>query len=106
MSELAKLETGVVDIAKKIKAGVEDAGNDAVKLAAWLQNNSAEVTALAGLAGPQAASVTNVGLNLTNLAINAVKSAGSAAAGNGLSVSLDQATVDGVKALIAAIEKI
>ncbi len=105
-TELAKLETGVVDIAKKVKAAVEDAGDDAVKLAAWIQSNSAEITSLASLAGPQAASVAAVGLSLTNLAIGAVKNAGAAATGEGLSVSLDSATLSSVKALIAAIEKV
>jgi hypothetical protein len=89
-----------------VKAAVEDAGDDAVKLAAWVQNNSAEITSLASLAGPEAASVASVGLNLTNLAISAVKGAGGAAAANGLSVSLDEGTLSAVKALIAAIEKV
>ncbi len=105
-SGLSKLETDIVNVAKKIKAGIEDAGDDAVKMAAWLQNNSTEVTALAGLAGPQAASVATVGLNLVNLAVNAVKTAGTAASTNGLSVTLDQDVVNDVKSLIAAIEKI
>lgn len=103
---ITKLETDVVNVAKKIKEGIEDAGEDAVKLAVWVQNNSAEVTALASLAGPQAASVAATGLALTNLAINAVKSAGAAVQPNGLNVTLDQATIASVKALIAAIEKI
>jgi hypothetical protein len=103
---IVKLETEVVNIAKKIKAGIEDAGEDAVKLADWVQKNSTEVTALASLAGPQAASVAATGLTLTNLAINAVKSASAAALPNGLTISLDQATIAAVKALIAAIEKI
>lgn len=103
---VAKLDSEVVNIGKKLKAAVEDAGDDAVKLAAWLQNNSAEVSSLAGLAGPGAASVAAVGLNLVTLAVNAVKTAGVAASTNGVSVSLDQATLNDVKALIAAIEKV
>ena len=103
---LAKLETDVINVAAKVRAGIEDAGSDAVKLAAWLGNNSAEITALASLAGPGAATVSAVGLSLVNLAINAVKSMGAAAGSSGLSVTLDQDTVNAVKALIAAIEKI
>lgn len=103
---VAKLETGVIDVAKKIRTGLEDAGTDAVKLAAFLGNNSAEITALAGLAGSGAAGITSLGLNLVKLAINVVKNAATAASSNGLSVPLDQETVTAVKALIAAIEKI
>jgi hypothetical protein len=105
-TEIAKLETDVVLIAGKVKAAVEDAGNDAVKLAAWLQNNSAEITSLATLAGPQATSVAAVGLTLTNLAVTAVKSAGSAAGANAVNVTLDSEALAAVKALIAAIEKV
>jgi hypothetical protein len=103
---VAKLETKVIDIATKVRTGMEEAGTDAVKLAAWLGNNSAEITALAGLAGSGAAGVSALGLNLVKLAINVVKNAATAASSNGLSVPLDQETVTAVKALIAAIEKI
>jgi hypothetical protein len=104
--KLATLETDLLDVAKKVKTAVEDAGDDAVKLAAWLQNNSAEVTALAGLAGPGASNAASVGLGLLNAAIVAVKGAGDAASANGVSVSLDSAAVADVKAVIAAIEKL
>lgn len=101
-----KLETDVVLVVKKLKAGIEDAGDDAVKVAAFVQANSTEILQLASLAGPQAASVAQVGLTLTNLAITAVKNTSSAASANGVSVSLDQNALAAVKALIADIEKI
>jgi hypothetical protein len=106
MSEIAKLETDAVNFAKDVKAGIEDAGDDAVKLAVWLGNNSTKITALADLAGAGAAKASTVGLNLTNLAINAVKAAGGAAATNGLTVSLDQSAISAVQDLIETIEKV
>lgn len=106
MSELAKLETKALDIAKEVKAGFEEAGDDAVKLAAFVQANQSKISALAALAGPEASQVVAVGFALTNLAITAVKNSSSAAAANGVNVSLDSATVGSVKSLITAIEKI
>jgi hypothetical protein len=104
--KVAVLETDAVDIAKKVKAGLEAAEGDAVKIAAFVEHNSSEFTALASLAGPGAAGATTAGLGLLNLAITAVKGAGDAASANGLSVSLDSAAVAEVKAVIAAIEKV
>jgi hypothetical protein len=106
MGAIATLEGDVVNIAKKIKAGLEAAEGDAVKVASFVETNSTEITALAGLAGTGATTATGAGLNLLNLAINAVKGAGDAASANGLTVSLDAATVADIKAVIAAIEKL
>lgn len=104
--KLAVLETEALNIAKDIRAGIEDAGADAVKLATFLQNNSGKITALASLAGPEAAAVVAAGTTLTNLAITAVKGTAAAAKANGVSVTLDQAAVAQVEAAIAAIEKV
>ena len=104
--KVATLETDALNIAKKLKAGLEAAEGDAVKLASFLETNGPEITALAGLAGAGAAGATSAGLGLLNLAIAAVKGAGEAASANGVSVSLDSAAVAEVKAVIAAIEKI
>jgi hypothetical protein len=103
---IAKLETELLNIAKDVKAGLEAAGEDAIKLASFLEANSSKITALASLAGPQAAAVTTTGISLVNLAITAVKDAGASAAANGVNVKLDSAAVADVKAVIAAIEKI
>lgn len=104
--KLATLETDAVKIAKELKAGIEVAGEDAVKLTAYLQANSGKVIQLAALAGPGSAAVAELGTTLVTLAINAVKQADSAALANGLNITLDQAAIAAVKALIAAIEKI
>jgi hypothetical protein len=106
MSKFAVLETDLLNIAAKVKAGLEAAEGDAVKVASFLENNQTEITALAGLAGPSSAAATTVGLSLLNTAITAVKGAGDAASANGLSVSLDSAAIAEIKAVIAAIEKI
>ncbi len=103
---VAKLETDLLSIGEKVKAGIEDAAGDAVKLATFLENNSSEITALASLAGPGAAKATQVGAALLNTAITAVKGAGDAASANGLTVSMDSAAIADVKAVIAAIEKV
>jgi hypothetical protein len=103
---VAKLETDVLNIASKVKAGLEAAEGDAVKVAAFLEQNSTEINALAALAGPGASKATAVGLSLLNTAITAVKGAGDAGSANGLSVSFDSAAIADVKAVIAAIEKV
>ena len=102
----ATLETNLLDFAKHVKAGLEAAEGDAVKVASFVENNASEITGLAALAGPGATSVTTVALNLLNVVITAVKGAGDAASANGLSVSLDSALVADVKAAIAASEKV
>ena len=104
--KIATLESGVLDIVKKIKAGLEAAEGDAVKVASFVENNSTEITALASLGGAGTSTVTNVALWLLNTVITAVKGAGSAGSSNGLSVSLDAAAIADVKAVIAAIEKL
>jgi hypothetical protein len=104
--KIATLETDVLSIASKVKAGLEAAEGDAVKVASFLENNSTLIASLSSLAGPGAAAATSTGLGLLNLAITAVKGAGSAGTANGLSVSLDAAAIAEVKAVIAAIEKI
>jgi hypothetical protein len=106
MSIASKLETDLLAVGAKVKAGLEAAEGDAVKMAAFLESNSSEITALASLAGPGASAASSVGLSLLNTTINAVKGAGDAVSANGLSVSLDSAAIADVKAVIAAIEKV
>lgn len=102
----SKLETDIVDAAKAVKNGLEEAGEDALKVAAFLENNAAEISGLAALAGSGSTKVTETGLSLLSLVINAVKDAGEAASANGLSVSFDASVIADVKAVIAAIEKL
>lgn len=104
--KIATLETDLLNIAKKIKAGLEAAEGDAVKVASFVENNSAEITSLASLAGPGAAAATTTALGVLNTVIAAVKGAGDAASANGLSVSFDSAAIAEVKAVITALEKL
>ncbi len=104
--KIATLETDVLNVAKKIKAGLEAAEGDAIKVASFLENHSSEITSLATLAGPGAAGATKTALSMLNTIITAVKDAGEAASANGLSVSFDSAAIAEVKSVIAAIEKI
>lgn len=103
---VAKIESGIVDVAKKIKAGIEDAGEDAVKLASFVQNNATEIEGLAALAGKKGTTVSTVALNLFTQVAAAVKAAGTAAGSNGLAVSFDAAVIADVKAVIADLESL
>jgi hypothetical protein len=58
---IASIESGIVAIAKKIKAGIEIAGEDALKIAGFLQANQAEITGLAALAGSKTSNVVATG---------------------------------------------
>lgn len=104
--KVAVLETDLLNVASKIKAGLEAAGTDAVKVAAFLENNQTEITALANLGGSGTAKATQTGLSVLNTVITAVKGTSDAASANGLSVSFDAAAIAEVKAVIKAIEAI
>jgi hypothetical protein len=100
------LESGIVAAAKKVKAGIEEAGEDALKLAGFLQANQAEITGLAALAGSKTSSVVATGQSVLGAVITAVKGAGDAASANGLSVPLNASLIAEVKAVIADLEKL
>ena len=101
---IASIESGIVAIAKKIKAGIEIAGEDALKIAGFLQANQAEITGLAALAGSKTSNVVATGQTVLGEVITAVKSAGDAASANGLSVSLNASVIAEVKAIIKDLE--
>ena len=92
----------IVKVADEVKKGVELAATDTAKAGEWLLSNQTLITGLAGLAGPAAATITTNALALYEKIATSVQAAGTAAAGNGLSVSLDQATINAVLADIAA----
>src|SRR5579863_7943286 len=97
---LQSIESGIVKIAKKIKDGIELAGEDALKVAGFLQANQAEITGLAALAGSKTSNVVTTGQTVLGAVISAVKGAGDAASANGLSVTLDASVIAAVKAVI------
>jgi hypothetical protein len=101
---IASIESGIIAVAKKIKAGIELAGEDALKVAGFLQSNQAEITALANLAGSKTSNVVATGQTVLGAVISAVKGASDAASANGLSVSLDATVIAAVKAVIKDLE--
>lgn len=103
---LSKIEGDIVGVAKKVKDGIEDAGEDALKLANFVQKNSTEIAALAGLAGSKGSNVETVSMSVLSQVIAAVKDAGAAAGASALNVSFDQTVIADVKALIKDIESI
>lgn len=101
---ISSIESKIVDIAKKIKSGIEIAGEDALKLAGFLQANQAEIAGLAALAGSKTSNVVATGQTVLSEVITAVKGAGDAASTNGLSVTLNATVIASVKALIKDLE--
>jgi hypothetical protein len=105
-SEISKIESDIVNVAKKIQTGIEAAGEDALKVTSFLQKNSVEITKLAALAGKQGANVETVGVNLISQVAAAIKAGGTAAGASGLSVTFDAAVIADVKSLVEAIEAV
>jgi len=97
LSEFAKIGTD-------IKNGIELAATDAEKALAFINAHKATIEGLAGLAGPLASTLTTNALNLYDTLAASVESAGESAAANGISVTLDQATVKTIQADIAAVK--
>lgn len=93
-----------VKVGDEIKLGIEDAASEAGKALAFLNAHKATIVGLAGLAGPIASTVTNNALSLYDVVAASVQSAGVAATANGVNVQLDQATVAGILADIAAVK--
>ena len=100
------LESNLVSFATKVKDGVEAAGADALKLAAYLSQHQTEIAGLAALAGPTGSAVATVASSLFTVIANAVETAGDAASANGLNVNLDAALIADVKAAIAAVKSL
>ena len=103
---VASFESNVVNFAKKVKAGLETAGEDALKVASFLSTNATEISGLASLAGPTGTSVATVATSVLGQVVTAVQDAGDAASTNGLTVSFDAQVIADIKAVIAALEKI
>jgi hypothetical protein len=101
------LKIGFADFIKgadDLKVGIEDAATDAEKALAFLQKNQGTIVGLASLAGPAVSTITKNALALYDKVAATIQSAGVAAAANGVSVPLDQETVAGILADIAAVK--
>lgn len=99
-----KFEAFIEKVGSDIKGDVELAATDAEKALAFVTTNKALLTGLAGLAGTKAQSITSNALGLYGTIAASVQAAGEAASANGLSVTLDAATIANVKADMAAVE--
>lgn len=87
-----------------IKNDIELAATDAEKALAFVNAHKATIEGLAGLAGPLASTITDNALNLYDVVTASVQQMGVAAAANGVNVTLDQATIQGILADIAAVK--
>lgn len=96
--------TQFVKIGDEVKNGIELAATDTAKAAEWLVKNKAVLVGLASLAGPAASTITQNALSLYDTVAASVESAGVAASANGVSVTLDQATLQAILADIAAVK--
>lgn len=93
-----------IKVADKVKEGIELAAVDTAKAGEWLLTNKTVLVGLAGLAGPTASTITQNALSLYDTVAASVQSMGVAAAANGVSVTLDQATLQAILADIAAVK--
>jgi thiamine pyrophosphokinase len=87
-----------------IKKDIELAATDAEKALAFVNAHKSTIIGLASLGGPLAGTITTNALNLYDTVADSVQAAGVAASANGVSVTLDQATLQSILADIAAVK--
>jgi hypothetical protein len=100
------IESSLVAFGDKVKADIELAAGDAVKLAAYLSQHQTELTGLASLAGPTGTAIAAASTSVFTAVANAIETLGEAATANGLNVNFDSATIAAVKAAITAVKAI
>ena len=101
MSVLGTLVSDFKKAGDDVKAFVLRAAEAAPAAVATVVKDEAAVSKVVEAFVPGSTAVITLANTLLDLVANAVEAAGSAAGANGLSVSLDQATVASVKAVIA-----
>jgi hypothetical protein len=94
----------LVAAAKDFKAEILKAAAKAPIVAEDVEKDAPQVEALVELAFPGAAAVEQTALTAFEAICDAVKTAGPAAAANGLSVSLDKGLISSVQAALPALE--
>lgn len=94
-SDAVAVKDAIVSVADKLPA-------EAAKVLADVSTIAPVIEAFI----PGGSTAITIGENLFNLVAKAVEDAGTAASSNGLSVSFDQAVINDVKAVIAAIKKV
>jgi hypothetical protein len=97
LSELAKF-------GEEVKNGIELAGKDAEKAAAWLVKNGALIQSLTDIVSPTAGAIEGNMFALYQKLAQTCSTASDAAVQNGLSVPLDGSVVAMLKADYAALK--
>jgi hypothetical protein len=100
------IESNLVAFGEKVKADIELAAGDVLKLATYLGSHQTELLGLASLAGPTGTTIATASSAVFSAVANAVETLGEAATASGLNVNFDQATIAAVKAAVDAIKKV
>jgi hypothetical protein len=101
-ADIAKIKAD----AAKVKAWITTVADEAPAEVAKVLNDANLVLPVIEAFVPGSTVVATATESATNAILTAVEATGTATASNGLSVSLDQAVVNDVKAAIAALKKI
>jgi hypothetical protein len=104
MSIFSGVASKIVAAAKAFKADLVKAANATPGILAKIEADAPEVEALTSLVFPAAATVEATGLKILEAVAGAVEATGSAAGASGLSVPLDQALIQEVKALLPQLK--
>ena len=100
----AKAGTWLLNIGKAVKNGILKVAGAEPKIAAAIATIAPTAEAISNMLVPGSGNFEAHLLDVWGVCANAVKSAGDAAAGNGLSVSLDAQLVADIKAILPAVE--
>jgi len=100
---LSKVFSGIGHAFAWVALHVVGAAKKADAIAAEAASFQPEIQALLGLVGPQAQAIEDAVYHVAGDIFAAVHAAGDAASANGLSVSLDKAAIDKVKAVIGSV---
>jgi len=104
-SALGKAAHDIVIAAEKVKAALVDAGKDLGKAAPDIQEAGTLLTGVATAISPaDGAKVAAAVEAIIGKVLSVVDAASAAASANGLSVSLDAATVASVKAILPTVK--
>ena len=106
MSVFTGIAADFVKAAKKFKSILLTAAADAPKVMGKVAADAPEVEALINLIYPGSSAIESTSLAVLEAIATAVEGAGTAAGANGLTVSLDQAVIADVKAILPTLQKL
>jgi len=104
MSFFSGVASKFVAAAKAFKADLVKAANATPGILAKIEADAPEVEALTNLIFPGVSTIEATGLKVLEAIAATVESAGTAAGSSGLSVTLDQATIQEIKALLPQLK--